>query len=240
MTAYPNPSWGIRAKVNPTKRTYVMGGVYNGDTSPRDTNDHGANMSMHGPAFAIGEAAYQANGLPGDTGLIGNYKVGFWYDDNRYVDFNSVGPGLSPSEKRGNWGAYLLFDQVLVQFGARDENRGLGRVASFLVSPDESISQMPYFLTAGVVARGIVPSRPRDVAGFGLGYGHFSSDLRSSQRRQQVGEQEYELALDWTYRISFLDNAFYFQPDAQYIIRPGGTGQINNAFTVGFQTGVNF
>jgi porin len=78
MTAYPNATWGIRVKVKPTERTYVMGGVYNGDPSIRANRYHGANWSMNGPVFAIGEVAYQANGLPGDRGLIGNYKAGFW------------------------------------------------------------------------------------------------------------------------------------------------------------------
>ena len=31
MTAYPNATWGALVKVRPTERTYVMGGVYNGD-----------------------------------------------------------------------------------------------------------------------------------------------------------------------------------------------------------------
>ena len=59
-----------------------MGGVYNGDPSIRDNSNHGADFSMDGPLFAIGEIAYQPNSLPGDRGLIGNYKAGFWYDNS--------------------------------------------------------------------------------------------------------------------------------------------------------------
>jgi len=32
----------------------------------------------------------------------------------------------------------------------------------------------------------------------------------------------------------------FFQPDLQYIIRPGGTGRITDAFVAGFQSGINF
>jgi len=32
----------------------------------------------------------------------------------------------------------------------------------------------------------------------------------------------------------------FFQPDLQYIIRPGGTGQHANAVVLGFQSGFNF
>jgi len=104
---------------------------------------------------------------------------------------------------------------------------------------------MPFFATAGVVARGIFESRPMDVAGFGVVYGHFSNDLRDSQRRAREsgaggGLQQYETALELTYRFRFRGNALYFQPDLQYIIRPGGTGRIPNAFVAGFEAGINF
>jgi len=38
----------------------------------------------------------------------------------------------------------------------------------------------------------------------------------------------------------FSNGAFFFEPDLQYIIRPGGTGNIPNAFVVGAQVGINF
>jgi len=48
------------------------------------------------------------------------------------------------------------------------------------------------------------------------------------------------MALEWTYRLRFLGDALYFQPDLQYIIRPGGTGQHANALVLGFESGFNF
>src|SRR5258707_4600082 len=177
MTAYPNDTWGALVKVRPTARTYIMGGVYNGDPSIRDNSNHGVDFSMDGPLFAIAEIAYQPNSLPGDRGLLGNYKAGFWYDNSRFTDFNT-------SEfERGNWGFYILFDQVIVRFGEQESHRGFGIAGSFLVSPDQSGSQMSNFFTAALVTRGIFPSRPFDVAGFVIVFGHFSNDLQNFQRR---------------------------------------------------------
>jgi porin len=237
MTAYPNATWGGVVKARPTERMYVMGGLYNGDPAIRANRHHGADWSMDGPLFAIGEAGYQINGLPGDGGPMGNYKAGFWYDDSQYLEFR--GGGAS----RGNWGLYGLFDQVLVRFGG-DPNRGLGVTGSVLVSPDQSVSRMPFFSTAGVLVRGLFPSRPTDVGGVGVVFGQFSDDLRDSQRRARqldptVGVQRYEIALELTYRFRFRQNALFFQPDLQYIIRPGGTGRIRDAFVAGFQAGIN-
>jgi len=240
MTAYPNATWGLVVKAKPTERTYVMGGVYNGDASIRANEHHGADWSMDGPLFAIAEVGYQINGLPGDAGLLGNYKAGFWYDNHQYTDFTTVARGNAPGVTRGNWGFYGLFDQVLVRFGDPDSQRGFGVTGSVLVSPDQSISQMPVFATAGVLVRGMFPSRPTDVGGFGVAYGHFSNDLQDSQQRSGVGVQRYEIALELTYRFRFRGDSVFFQPDLQYIVRPGGTGQIANAFVMGFQMGINF
>jgi len=245
MTAYPNATWGGLVKVKPTERMYVMGGLYNGDVSIRANRHHGADWSMDGPLFAIGEVGYQINGLPGDPGLLGNYKAGFWYDDHQYVDFTTVARGRTPDVTRGNWGLYGLFDQVLVRFGGPGSNRGFGVTGSVLVSPDQSISLMPFFASGGMVVRGIVPSRPTDVGGITIVYGHFSDDLQDSQRRAResgsgVGIQRYEMALELTYRFRFHQDALFFQPDLQYIIRPGGTGRIPDAFVAGFQVGINF
>ena len=245
MTAYPNATWGGRVKVTPTERIYVMTGLYNGDASIRANKHHGADWSMDGPLFAISEVGYQVNGLPGDAGLLGNYKAGFWYDDHQYTDFTTTARGHAPGITRGNWGFYGLFDQVLMRFGDPGSHRGLGVTGSVLVSPDQSISRMPVFATAGVLVRGLFPSRPTDVGGFGVAYGRFSDDLQDSQRRARVsdpavGVQRYEIALELTYRFRFRGDSVFFQPDLQYIIRPGGTGRIADAFVAGFQTGVNF
>jgi len=245
MTAYPNATWGAVVKVKPTERSYVMGGVYNGDPSVRDDSHHGAEFSIRGPVFAIGEVGYRINGLPGDQGLPGNYKAGFWYDHSQYTDFTTVGPGQTPASSRGNWGIYGQFDQVLVRFGGNGSIRGLGITASVLVSPDQSVSQMPFFGNAAVVVRGLLPPRPRDVLGFGVVYGHFSTDLQDSQRRQQqvdpaLGVQEHEIALELNWKFLLLEGAIFVQPDLQYILQPGGTGQIPDAFVAGLQAGVNF
>ena len=239
MTAYPNDTWGALVKIRPTARTYIMGGVYNGDPSIRDNSNNGADFSMDGPLFAIAEIAYQPNSLPGDRGLIGNYKAGFWYDNSLFSDFNTG------EFERGNWGFYTLFDQVLVRFGEQGSHRGFGIAGSFLMSPDQSISQMPYFFTAALVTRGIFPSRPVDIIGLGVVYGHFSNDLQNLQRRAQqldpnVGVQSHETVVELTYRLALLKSALYFQPDLQYVFRPGGTGRISDALVLGAQVGVNF
>jgi porin len=256
MTAYPNATWGLELKVQTTDRTYVRGGAYNGDIQhTHEIWHHGLDWSMRGPLFAIGEAVYQVNQLKDDPGLPGNYKFGIWYDGHTYQDFGTKvfgakapSLGIAPHPMRdGNFGFYGLFDQVLIRFGSPDEKilRGFGVTGCVQAAPLQDRSQMPLFFEAAILARGIFPQRPRDVAGFGIMYGRFSSELRNAQRLAQsldptVGVQQEELVMEWNYTFRFRNGAFFFEPDLQYIIRPGGTGNIPNALVVGAQVGLNF
>jgi porin len=245
MTPYPNATWGALVKGRPTKRTYAMGGLYNGDPSIHANKHHGLDWSMDGPLFAIGEIGYQRNGLPNDQGRTGNYKAGFWYDNSQFTDFNTVARGHAPGLTRGEWGYYGLFDQVLFRFGEPGDHRGFGVTGSILIAPDQSVSQMPFFSNAGFLVRGLFPSRRTDATGFGVVFGQFSNNLQDSQRRAQqtnpaVGVQRNETALELTHRFQFQGNALFLQPDLQYIIRPGGTGRISNAFVAGVRVGINF
>ena len=164
ITAYTG-TWAALVKVKPTARSYVMAAVYNGDPTIRANKYHGVNFSLHGPAFAIAEVGYQINGLPGDSQLLGNYKLGAWYDDAQFTNFQSS------AKTRGSWGFYGLFDQVLVPLGSPGSNRGFGVFGSITVAPDSEIQQLPLFITAGFSARGMFDTRPRDAVSFGVASG---------------------------------------------------------------------
>jgi porin len=237
MSAYYG-TWAALGKVKPTKRSYVMTGVYNGDPRVRENRYHGVNLSLHGPLFAISEAGYQVNGLPGDSQRLGNYKLGAWYDNATLTDFES---GAS---ERGSWGFYGLFDQVLVPWGSPGSNRGLGVFGSATVAPDSSIQQLPLFVTVGVSARGMFDARPRDVVSFGLASGHFSEDLQRAQRHGPSTPAESvpdrETILELTYRFDLLKGAYFIQPDLQFIHRAGGISDFKNALVLGGQFGITF
>jgi porin len=237
MSAYYG-TWAALLKVKPTERTYVQSGVYNGDPDVRANRHHGVDFSMNGPPFVITEAGYQLNGLPGDSPFLGNYKVGFWYDDAVFTNFNTG------ARTRGSWGFYGLFDQVVVPFGNPGSNRGFGVFGSVTVAPDPEIQQMPLFVTAGFSARGLFDDRPRDALTFGIASGEFSDDLRRAQQKGRVpgppGGQHSETVVELTYRFDLHRGAFFIQPDIQYIIQPGGTSHVDNAVVLGAQLGVNF
>ena len=237
MSAYYG-TWAALVKVKPTERSYIQTGVYNGDPDVRANRHHGVDFSMNGPPFVITEAGYQVNGLPGDSPFLGNYKVGFWYDDAVFTNFSTG------ARTRGSWGFYGLFDQVLVPFGEPGSNRGFGIFGSVTVAPDPEIEQLPLFVTAGFSARGMCDARPRDALTFGVASGSFSDDLRRAQQKGLVpgprGGQDNETVVELTYRFDIRRGAIFIQPDLQYIIQPGGTSRVDNALVLGAQLGFNF
>lgn len=238
MSAYYG-TWAALGKVKPTRRSYVMTGIYDGDPKMRDNKYHGVNLSMKGPLFAISEVGYQFNGLPGDSRRLGNYKLGAWYDHARLTDFET---GAS---KRGSWGYYGLFDQVLVPFGSPSSNRGFGIFGSVTVAPDSHIQQLPLFFTGGVSARGLFDARPRDVVGLAVASGYFSEDLKRAQRDGRLlgpagGVPDHETVMELTYRFDLRKGALFIQPDFQFINRTGGMGHFKAAPVLGAQFGINF
>jgi carbohydrate-selective porin OprB len=99
--------------------------------------------------------------------------------------------------------------------------------------------------TGGVLVRGLTPQRSTDSIGFGVVYGKFSPDLQAAQQLAQavnptVRVREYEMVLEWDYRMRIRNGAMSFQPDLQYIVNPGGAHQYANALQVGAQAGMNF
>src|ERR1700751_1983682 len=251
VTGYAG-TWAAAAKVNLTSRSYLQAGIYNGDPTVRANDQHGVDLTLKGPAFAMVEVGYQINGLPGDNSqLLGNYKLGAWYDAARLTNFSSsiMTPGTPGGNglfsTLGSSGVYGIFDQVLVPFGSPGSNRGLGVFGAVICGLDPQVQQMPFFFNAGVEARGVFESRPVDAIALGIVYGHFSNDLQQAQQAQQllnpaVGIQKYETTIELTYRAYFDKSAIFIQPDLQYIFRPGGTGQIRDALVVGAQAGINF
>ena len=233
-------AWGAFAKVLPTKRTYIMAGVYNGDPNVREAKYHGLNFSMHGPLFAIAEIGYRRNGLPGDSGRLGNYKFGVWYDNAQFAAFETG------QVKRGTWGWYAMADQVLIPFGNDpEEGRGLGIFGSLTGGTDSKRQIEPLFFTAGLVVRGFMDSRPRDAIAIGVARGNFSEHLQRAQEQGMLigpvpGVMTHETVVEANYRFDFDKSAFFVQPGFQYIFRPGGTGTAKNAAVIATQIGFHF
>ena len=197
---YPLTTWGGRVKFEPAESIYAMVGCYNGDPAVKEGDRHGVDFTLRGPPFVIGEIGYRRNYGKDATGLPSNVKVGAYFNGGSAEVFDSgVAERLSETV-HDRYGFYVVGDQALLRWGDPAEKRHLGAFAAFVCAPDQRVNQLPYFFDSGLVAYGLLPSRPRDFAAFGVAYGSYSADLRRGEELQaltdpSISVQSWEMTL---------------------------------------------
>jgi porin len=239
---YPDTTWGARIKFQPADRFYTMVGAYNGDPALKDGTHHGLDFSMHGPLFLIGEAGFHRSDPKDPSSSSRNIKFGAYYNGGAAVTFGSGVLGRPTETARTRYGLYILGDQVLLRWSGSDQNRHLGAFGAFISAPDQRVNRVPYFFDAGLVAYGPLRSRQKDLAGFAVVYGSYSSDLRQAEEMQpafSAGVQQFEMAVEWNYGVA-IRPGLLLQPDIQYLVHPNGNKTIRNALAVGVNIVVNW
>ena len=99
----------------------------------------------------------------------------------------------------------------------------------------------PFYFQTGLVYTGLIPGRDQDLTMFSVAYGSYSFyNIENLQDNVgNVNQPNYTMIFEWDYR--FMINGFsYIQPLAQYIVKPNGTGNVQNAAVLGFQVGATF
>jgi porin len=224
FTADPTSTWGVRAKVAPVKEFYAMFGLYDSNPATGRISSRNFEPSFNGEGLIIGEVGFSVNNDRDLKGLPGNYKVGGYYDTSNFALLSA------PEAKRsGNYGFYLLMDQMIYREGAPGSDQGLTPFATFTLAPSNDINTFPFFFSTGMVYEGLFPSRDTDTTSFGFSYGNVSKDL--------IG-QDFEILMELSH-IFNITPWLSVQPDIQYVIHPGGSSQIPNAFVIGFALDVN-
>ncbi len=243
MPYFPVPSWAGRVRWQPGPELLVQVGGF--EVNPTLADTHGFDWSTSGSTgtAVVGELWYVRGGDA--PGLPGHYKLGGWYQSvGAASDLPSAAPaapaisgapaafGRRLAESGGEkGGVYLLVDQN-VRAGAPGTGRGavpsgltlLGG-ASWGQGPT-TVNDVAAF--GGVIANGMLPGRPRDTQAFAVTWANFTAP----------GET-YEMVLEWNYGIA-VTRWFTFQPDVQWVVRPGATGRIPNALVVGAQAVLDF
>jgi porin len=153
---YPTATWGARAKIEPVKWFYVMGGAYNGDPTLKHGDKHGVDFSLDGPVFVIGEVGVRRNYGKDSPGLASNAKLGGFHND-------------------GHDGLYVVADQELLRYGDPGAGRHLGAFGAVTLTPRWSANPVPLFVDGGLVLYGPAASRSKDFIGVAAVYGDHSA-----------------------------------------------------------------
>jgi porin len=223
----PVAAWGVRAIVQPLDQLYLAAGVYNADSEIGDDGENGVDFVLNPQdgVLTVAEVGYQRNQAKDDTGLPGNLKIGGYYDSSDFDPVDDEG-----RERDGNYGFYLLLDQMMYREGGPGSQQGLTPWAAFTFAPVERVNPIPFLASGGLIYEGLVPGRDDDITALGVYYGKFSGRLQD-QNAETVVEANYRFQLaPW----------FYVTPDFQYVFRPNGSDQIDDAAVFGGEISIDF
>jgi porin len=220
--------------VEPIRHLRFAVGVYNADEETVDPERNGTRFALNpgDGLFAIGEVSYAWNqpeeetegGAPEAThGLPGLAKVGVFGETGSR---ESLADG---SVKNGNVGFYLSLQQMVYREpGSVDQGLTPWVVGTFL--PRESINEVPTFFGAGLVYKGLIPTRDEDHTAIGFFQGELSSDL-ATNGSERVLEINHTVQLTpW----------LYVRPDLQLVFNPAGDRNAPTAIVFGGEVGITF
>ena len=258
---FPMGTPGARIAWNPADWFTFQAAAFQGDVFAQDVNRHGFLWRLDaqtGYTF-FNEAQVRWNRRDEETGLPGQLKTGVWFQTGASAD------ALTESTNSGNAGFYAILDQMLYRapVGPADSgkdakaagdgkesktfkspvacgksDRGLGWFGRVGFAPADRNFINLYFDT-GLSYKGLIPGRGDDTLGIGFGYAQLSNGARDSLREEGSAPTGAEMVIEFTYQAR-LCPSLVVQPDVQYIINPGGTTDLNNAFVIGARAAVTF
>jgi porin len=242
---WPFGQWGARVRFQPNPEYYVSTGVY--QANPRHATD-GLDLTFADTGVVV---PFELGWLPGQggRGIPGEYKLGGYYDSSRtpdvFLDVNGLSAGLtgsSSAQRNGRWGVYALATQMV--YRESDEGkRGLTLFGMATASGRET--ETFRFFYAGAFYQGTFTHRDDDFVSVVFARGSYNSRLTRFQEDRNrvspgaIGVQKYESVVEVDYGIAFAP-WLQVRPNLQYVIRPGGTGKIKDAFVIGLFTRITF
>jgi len=112
---------------------------------------------------------------------------------------------------------------------------GLKLFGLLTYSDQDEVAKTPFQGSIGAVYKGLIPSRQDDRTFFYATYGQISDEYGRS-----LGEDtDFEAVYEFGHRFRIIPS-FFIQPSVQYIQKPGGTGDIDDAVVLGAWVGVSF
>ncbi len=155
----------------------------------------------------------------GERPWINKTAVGWW----RYSAPLDV---LDDATRRAHAsGAYLLSEQTLWREAAQP-SAGLDGFMRFGMA-DASTNSLDWTASMGVRYQGLIAGRHDDVAGVAVTVNHASS------HQQATASKETNFEVSYQYRLR---SWLVLQPTIQYILQPGLTSGIENAWLLGLRT----
>ena len=276
--AYPLSAPAVRIRWRPINAINLLVGLFNGspvnDNSgdPQQQNASGTSFPVHGGVLALTELQYSYPSLgtlvyPAESAPLAYvYKIGVWYDSERFADqrYDTQGLPLAspasnglPAEHRGDFSFYAVADQMLWR-AREDPNHTLNAFARVMGAPQADRNLLAFSMNAGLIVHEPFRYRPDDTLGLGMGYARVSSQVAGydrdvnaydalAQSSTFIPVQGGETYVEATYQRQ-MRPWWQLQPDIQYVLNPGAgipdpnmpTRRIRNELVIGLRTNILF
>ena len=260
-----NDTWGGHIKVKPTEWSYAQAGLYMAVPGSLDKNNHGLYFEGAYPQGSNGLYFVGETGVTpklGPAKLPGKYAFGGIYYGVENKSFNGQAydaryalywqadqmilrepaPEVEPAGKGPSDGKSAApaknFKETVAPEANKPGEQGL-YAFSFLSYAPKYNNAMPFYFHAGLVYKGLIPTRDQDQLGLAFAYGNYSYYKALADERAGKPVQSFEGVLELDYRVQ-LSKFSYVQPFLQYLVRPNGTGLVENSTILGVQMGVTF
>jgi porin len=224
VAVYPLGALGVRLRADPGAGFYVQAAVYEGHTGAEHFNETGLRIRLRDDE---GTVSVVEAGWVGSGEHPGAIKAGVFVHRGDFVDHDSGEP------ERGHHVVYLVAERLLFREPG-DEGacpQGLGAFVRLGGAPEDR-SNVEFYADAGLHYTGLIPGRDLDVLGLAAVYARLSGDFIDVQ--PVPSDWDHEIVVEATYKV-VLTKWFSLQPDFQYVIHPGGTSKVDDAFVVGLR-----
>lgn len=261
-------TWGGTLEIKPVDWHYVKGGLFMSYPRGTDSRNHGlafagfAQDPSQNGLMGMLETGFTpklgTDELPGKYAAGAYYfgsprnsffgtpysgQYGFYWQADQML-FRESSPYVeepAPTFKKGASSAAASsksFKAPVSYSKPELSNQGLSMFNLVTFAPKYN-NLFPFYFQSGLVYEGLIPTRDKDQTMFAIGYGSYSYyNTVARQNRGRAG-QDYTMVLEWGYRFQ-ANKWLFIQPFAQYIIRPNGTDNVQNATVLGFATGLTF
>lgn len=222
---------GVFVKAWPTDWFYVSSMIIDAESQPRRVSFTSA-FTDDAVYTTYTELGFLPN-FAFDDVLPGEYRVGFVYLPGEFEIFmDTLGGRLVQDTRNSNAIVYFSMDQKVWQ-EPQDKKQGLGVFATYGYGPGE-VTFAENTWSVGASYTGLIPSRDKDVTGFGVAQTIISDDARALDRsldRETVYEFYYAIEVTPWLAIT---------PDIQWINQPSGDQDRDDSLVAALRVRMKF
>ncbi|WP_180159904.1 carbohydrate porin [Acinetobacter sp. YH12054] len=224
----PVSQWGARVKQELSPELAVQAGVY--EYNPENALErHGWNLDTDDadgvtiPVEIIWTPKALVNGLPG------SYRFGAMY--NTADNVKNQKDIISGEAEDRTFGGWVAIEQQLTSTG--EGKRGLHSFANFTWH-DRVTTKVDNSQQLGLKYIGLADRLPNDMVGLGVNRVHVNDRLSAEKFDASA---EYNVELNYSHNPT---KWLMIRPSLQYVINPGSTNRVDDAFLIGLSSKVIF